>query len=80
MDNNYQLRLPMAHFLKGTLVLILIGWQSVLIAAENAEVPLTEATPESQNLDSALLEQAVAEITEGKYDDYSKDEKHIYGC
>ena len=59
----------MAHFLKGTLVLILIGWQSVLIAAENAEVPLTEAIPESQNLDSALLEQAVAEITEGKYGD-----------
>jgi len=59
----------MTIFLKGTLVLILIGWQSGLIAAENAEVPLTEATPESQNLDSALLEQAVAEIVEGKYGD-----------
>jgi len=59
----------MANFLKGTLLLILIGWQSGLIAAENAEVPLTEATPESQNLDSALLEQAVAEIAEGKYGD-----------
>jgi len=59
----------MTNFLKGALVLILISWQTGLIAAENAEVPLTEATPESQNLDSALLEQAVAEIAEGKYGD-----------
>jgi CubicO group peptidase (beta-lactamase class C family) len=59
----------MSHFLKGTLVLILIGWQSGLIAAENAEVPLTEATPESQNLDSNRFKQAVAEITDGKYGD-----------
>jgi CubicO group peptidase (beta-lactamase class C family) len=59
----------MIKFLKGCLVLILISWQSVLIAAENAEVPLTEATPESQNLNSALLDQAVAEIAEGKYGD-----------
>lgn len=59
----------MANFLKGALILILIGWQSGLIAAENAEVPLTEATPESQNLDSTRLEQAVAEIVDGKYGD-----------
>jgi CubicO group peptidase (beta-lactamase class C family) len=59
----------MTNFLKSALVLILISWQSGLIAAENAKVPLTEATPESQNLDSALLEQAVAEIAEGKYGD-----------
>ena len=59
----------MSNFLKGTLVLILIGWQSGLIAAENAEVPLTEATPKSQNLDSDRFKQAVAEITDGKYGD-----------
>jgi CubicO group peptidase (beta-lactamase class C family) len=59
----------MTNFLKGALVLILIGWQTGLIAAENSEVPLTEATPESQNMDSVLLEQAVAEIAEGKYGD-----------
>ena len=59
----------MAIFFQGTLALILIGWQSGLIAAENAEVPLTEATPESQNLDSAQFEQAVEEIAEGKYGD-----------
>ena len=59
----------MANFLKGTLVLILIGWQPGLIAAENAEIALTEATPESQNLDSKHLKQAVAEIADGKYGD-----------
>ena len=59
----------MVNFLKGTLVLILIGWLSGLIAAVNAEAPLTEATPESQNLDSAQLEQAIAAIAEGKYGD-----------
>lgn len=59
----------MVNFIKGTLVLILIGWQSGLNAAENAEVPLTEATPESQNLDSTRLKQAVAEIAAGKYGD-----------
>ena len=59
----------MTNFLKGALVLILISWQSGLIAAENAEVPLTEATPESQNLDSTHFKQAVAEIVEGKYGD-----------
>lgn len=46
-----------------------MGWQSGLIAAENAEVPLAAATPESQVLGGALLEQAVAEIAEGKYGD-----------
>ena len=59
----------MANFLRGTLVLILIGCQPGLIAAENAEIPLTEATPESQNLDSTRLKQAVAEIADGKYGD-----------
>lgn len=59
----------MANFLRGTLVLIFIGWQSGLIAAENAGVPLTEATPESQNLDSNYFKRAVAEIDEGKYGD-----------
>ena len=59
----------MENFLKSTFVLILIGWQSGLIAAENAEVPLTEATPESQYLDSNHFNQAIVEIADGKYGD-----------
>lgn len=59
----------MVNFLKGTFVLILVAWQSGLIAAQNAEIPLTEATPESQNLDSTRLMQVIAEIDDGKYGD-----------
>ena len=59
----------MTKVLRGTLVLIFLCWQTGLIAGEKAEIPLTEATPESQNLDGALLEQAVAEIVDGKYGD-----------
>jgi hypothetical protein len=59
----------MTNLLKGTLVLILVGWHPGLSAAEKAEVPLTEATPESQNLDSTHFKQAVAKIDDGKYGD-----------
>jgi len=57
----------MTILLKGTLVLILIGWQSGLIAAENAEVPLTEATPQSQNLDDRKLNAAITKIGNREY-------------
>ena len=62
-------KFSMKSFFNSILILILIGWQPGLIAAENAEVPLTSATPESQYLDSAHLDQLVSEIDDGKYGD-----------
>ena len=50
-------------------MLLLISWQSGLPASETAKIPLTQATPESQNLIRTRLEQAVAEIANGKYGD-----------
>ena len=40
---------------------------SVSIASNIADVPLTEATPESQGLDSTKLEKAVVKINKGDY-------------
>jgi len=57
----------MTIFLKGTLLLILISWQSGLIGAENAEIPLTEATPQSQNLDDRKLNAAITKIDNREY-------------
>lgn len=56
---------------KAFLLLLLISWQSGLPASEPAKIPLTQATPESQHLNRTRLEQAVAEIANGKYGDMS---------
>ena len=51
------------------LVLCLGCWHFGLLAADRAAVPLTEATPESQGLDGARLQQAIDGISAGEYGD-----------
>jgi len=58
-------RLPL--LLPGTLLLIASGWYSSLAASNPADIPLTEATPESQNLDSRKLNQAISKIDNREY-------------
>ena len=51
----------------GSLLLFCISLPSNLMALELANVPLTKATPESQNLSSSKLNEAVTKITGGDY-------------
>jgi CubicO group peptidase (beta-lactamase class C family) len=51
-----------------TLVFCIV-WHSNLAADEQTNEPLNEATPESQNLDSRLLNEAVTRIDNGDYGD-----------
>ncbi|HEY5739070.1 MAG TPA: serine hydrolase [Gammaproteobacteria bacterium] len=49
------------------LALGLLCWDSAATAGARAEIPLTEATPQSQGLDGARLQQAVDGIAAGDY-------------
>ncbi len=49
------------------LLLLCISWHSESMALETADVPLTLATPESQNLSTARLNEAVMKIANGDY-------------
>lgn len=55
--------------LTGSFLLLSIGWTSNLMALELADLPLTKATPEAQNLSSSQLNEAVTKITNGDYGD-----------
>lgn len=59
----------MINYFKVVISLILIGWQLSSPAAEFATVPLTEATPESQNMDSRHFDLAISKINQGEYGD-----------
>ncbi|MCP4285990.1 MAG: hypothetical protein GY792_16300 [Gammaproteobacteria bacterium] len=51
------------------LLLVVAGWHANLAAGELVHVPLTIATPESQNLDGRKLNSAVTKIDNGVYGD-----------
>ena len=62
------------RFLVLSRALVTIGWlfggfYAPVIAAESASPSLTVATPESQGMDGAALEQAVEDIGSGRYGD-----------
>jgi len=52
-----------------TILLICISFSSKSAVSDLADIPLTEATPESQNISSARLNEAVKKITNGDYGD-----------
>ncbi len=52
-----------------TLLLICISFSSRSTTSDLANTPLTEATPESQNLSSTRLNEAVKKISNGEYGD-----------
>ncbi len=53
----------------GKIILLLfsLGWSFPSIGAESAKIPLTPATPESQQLDSTQFAKAIARIADGQY-------------
>jgi len=55
--------------IKLLIAICLLYWHSGLLAADKADIPLTEATPESQGLDGLRLQQAIDGVEAGEYGD-----------
>ena len=76
MSQAVENRLPL--LLPGTLLLLASGWYSSLAAGNLADIPLTEATPESQNLDSRKLNQAISKIDNREYGNYAAEYRRFF--